>query len=178
MSELCRSRFEVQTILRANILAGLAALGQNGWGVMEFANASFQKSDKIVLMNLINASRVGWQSDSAGGEPFTRRDEWIEEQSWQLHFILKRTDETDDTSIVAEDIAQMMIAWFNGKGCEFFRNYGIANLVIDTESIFVYNDDSDLYQKRCVFTVKIQVPKEINWAETPLEAILPKIKPV
>lgn len=181
MSVECKNRLEVQTILRANILEGLRQLhkDEDGWGVMEFANASFQKHDRIILMNLIRAERVGWQSQRYGGaDEFHRTDEWIEQQSWQLHVILKRTNDTEDTAFLAEDMCQQLIAWFNGPGCDFFRRHGMANLVIDTENILVYNDNSDLYQKRCVFTVKIQVPKELTFGCDELEAVKPDIMPV
>lgn len=180
MSTECKTRLEVQKILKANISTGLTKLNQTGWAIQEFANASFVKNDKVILLNLISADRAGWQITSYGisGNSLQKSDEWIELQSWQVHVILKRNDNITDASILAEDVCQMLIAWFNGYGCEYFRKYGLSNLLIDKENIFVYNDNSDLYQKRCVFTVKILVPKVINWTEDSLEALVPKILPV
>jgi hypothetical protein len=78
----------------------------------------------------------------------------------------------------AYDIADILIAWFNGKGCEELRKFGVANERIRQGDIIVYNDDSELYQKRAVFTVNLQVPKELMVGEVEMEGILPKIKPV
>ena len=38
----------------------------------------------------------------------------------------------------------------------------IGVLRIDQSRIFVYNDDSELYQRRAVFPLKIQVAKEFS----------------
>ena len=164
MSTANKNRLEVQKILRDNIIAGMTALGYTGWGVMEFANASMQKADKVVLMNLIRNNRVGWQGhryeDVANA--FKRVDEWIDEQSWQLHIICKRTATTTVADVLPEDVADNLITWFNGVGADLFRKSGVAPLRIDYSSVIVYNDNSDLYQKRAVFTVKIQVPKELT----------------
>lgn len=156
---------DVQKILRQNILAGLAAYGYgDGFEVIEFANFGKIRKDKVVTMNLLRRKRVGWQGRkySSPADELTRTDEWISEEHWQLQVILKRNSGTKDDSILSQDIAEVLVTWFNGLGCDEFRKYGIANLRIDSEQIIVYNDDSDLYQKRCVFTVKIQVPKELT----------------
>ena len=58
------------------------------------------------------------------------------------------------------------------------RKRGLAPLIVDDKLIFVYNDNSEIYQKRAVFTVKVQVPKELIMAEEGLDAIKPDIKPV
>lgn len=169
MSSENKTRLEVQKILRSNILTALDKLKLEGWGVMEFANASFQKADKIILYNLINVDRLSWNGveygiNSETGE-FERIDEWLEQQMWQISVICKRTDDTDDADILAEDIANRLIAWFNGLGCDLFRRNGMANLIVDNETVFVYNDNSNLYQKRSVFTVKIQVPKKQKYEQ-------------
>jgi hypothetical protein len=54
----------------------------------------------------------------------------------------------------------------------------MSSLRIDADAIFVYNDNSYLYQKRAVFTVKIEVPKEMKSEDIELDALLPKILPV
>jgi len=180
MSASNKTRFEVQTILRSCIIQGLTQFSQTGWDVMEFANASFEKANKVVLMNLIKCSRVGWQAQKypVTASVLGRREEWIEEQNWQLSTILKRTDATDDTSILAEDVSQMLITWFNGPGADYLRKSGVAPLRVDTESVIVYNDNSELYQKRAVFTVKIQVPKVQLFGQNKLNAVEPHIRPV
>ena len=58
------------------------------------------------------------------------------------------------------------------------KRRGLAPLIIDDKLIFVYNDNSEIYQKRAVFTVKVQVPKELTMSEVEMEVLLPKIKPV
>lgn len=169
MSSENKTRLEVQKIFRTNLLTALEKLNLEGWDVMEFANASFQKADKIILYNLINVDRLSWNGvnyevDKETGN-FARIDEWLEQQMWQISVICKRTDDTDDSDILAEDVANWLIAWFNGLGCELFRRNGMANLTIDNETVFVYNDNSNLYQKRAVFTVKIQVPKKQKYEQ-------------
>ena len=164
MSSEKKTRLEVQNLLKKTIEDGMSAMGHNGWMVMEFANASFQNSNKIVLMNLIGTKRVGWQgrSYSPHQEGLVMRESWIEEQRWQIHCIRKRPTSDADPGILAEDVASDLVTWFNGAGCERLRQRGMANLRIDSDSVIVYNDNSDLYQKRAVFTVKIQVPKELK----------------
>ena len=180
MSEKMKSRLEVQKIVRDNILSGFEALGLSGWDVKEFANAHMTKADKVVLMNYIRTRRVGWQGRSYSGEGayFKKTEDWIDEQHWQIHCIAKRPSNPNASSILAEDMADMLIAWFNGDGAAMFKRSGIGMLLIDTDSIIVYNDNSDLYQKRSVFTLKIQVPKELTTDSIPLDAIVPKILPV
>ena len=59
-----------------------------------------------------------------------------------------------------------------------FRANGIAPERIAGATIFVYNDDNEIYQKRAVFTVKLHVPKELKTQQELVEALLPKIRPV
>jgi len=182
MSEENKTIYEVQKILSDTIKSALATyIGENhGFGVMEFAQASFQNADKVVLMNFLSGPRLGWQWDSyvdMGGE-LKRKDAWIECQRWQFHVILKKDAEPTLDTMQAYDIADILIAWFNGKGCEELRKFGVANERIKQGDIIVYNDDSELYQKRAVFTVNLQVPKELMVGEVEMEGILPKIKPV
>lgn len=180
MSTANKNRLEVQKIVRDNIMAGLTALGYTGWDVMEFANASLQKVDKAVLMNLVRNNRVGWQGHRYEGVPnaLNRVDEWIDEQSWQLHIICKRTTATTVADVLSEDVADNLITWFNGAGADLFRKAGVAPLRIEYSSVIVYNDNSDLYQKRAVFTVKIQVPKELTQEQADIAAVKPRLMPI
>lgn len=180
MSDDCKTRLRVQEIIRSNILKMLEALGMEGWGVMEFAQANFMNADKVILINCIRRERVGWQDtqylDSVSG--LNETDSWLEQQTWQIHTILKRKgDETAD-DMLAEDMSSILMTWFNGRGCDMFREYGMANLRIDHDNLLVYNDDSDLYQKRAVFSLKVQVPKKLEFKQDSIEALIPKIKPV
>ena len=164
VSEANKGRLEVQEILKEVIEKGLAATGHDGWIAMEFANASFQRANSIVLMNRLRSKRVGWQGRKY--EPtvdeLRRVDEYIDEQHWQLSLVRKRRNDTTQGDDLVEDAADDLIAYFNGYGCDDFRKRNIGMLRIDADSIIVYNDNSDLYQKRAVFTVKIQVPKELK----------------
>ena len=180
MSYEKKNKLEVQTVLRDNILQAFKFLHKDGWGVMEFANASFQNADKVVLMNYASHKRIGFQGHThvAVGAELMRIDSWIEEQSWQIHCVCKRPTNSASIQETAEDMASDLIAWFNGRGCDFFRNFGMSNLRIDSDAIFVYNDNSDLYQKRAVFTVKIEVPKEMKAEDIGLDTLVPKILPV
>ena len=112
------------------------------------------------------------------GRPVTV-EKWIDQQSWQVQIILKRKRKIDGSSILAEDIANNLAAWFNSAhGVIAMKKRGLAPLIVDDKLIFVYNDISEIYQKRAVFTVKVQVPKELIVAEEGLDAIKPDIKPV
>ena len=185
MSKLNKRRFEVQSILRDAILKGLAATlpkeEAEKWEVVEHGNAALVNTDGAVLMKLVRIKNHGWQwdtehvdesSDSYGeyGDESEESSESSEEaidehqiqlQSWQLHFIRKRTDETTDEDYVVSDVASNIASWFNGRGCEVLRKNNISNFRIDTAQIFEYNDNSDLYQKRAVFTMRLCVPKII-----------------
>ena len=180
MSELKKSRLEVQAILKSCIEDGLAFMQRTGWAVMEFANASFQRADRVVLMNLIGSRRVGWQgrSHSLQDGGLVAKEEWIEEQRWQIHCVCKRGQSASPNDEYPEDACSDLVTWFNGMGCDKLRAHGMANLRIDSDSIFVYTDNSDLYQKRAVFTVKIQVPKEVTTGQDAVDAIIPDVEPI
>ena len=62
--------------------------------------------------------------------------------------------------------------------CDEFRKNRCANLRIDPSSVIVYNDDSDIYQKRAVFTMRLQVPKEYSYGQDFLDTIKPDIEPI
>ena len=180
MSELKKSRFEVQAILKSCIEDGLAFMKRTGWAVMEFANESFQKADRVVLMNLVGTRRVGWQgrSHSLKDGGLIAKEEWIEEQRWQIHCVCKRKHAATPNDEFPEDACSDLVTWFNGRGCDELRTHRMANLRIDSDSIFVYTDNSDLYQKRAVFTVKIQVPKEVTTGQDAVDAIIPDVEPI
>ena len=174
------TRLKVQKILRSVIDEGLNAMGLSGWAVQEFASPQYVSFDKCVLMNLVRSHRLGWQYDNLTGDASTtvRKDEWLELEHWQLHVIAKRPTAADADSVVAEDVASQLVAWLNGPGTARFRSNGIAPERIDGSTILVYNDDNEIYQKRAVFTVKIEVPKELTTDEHEIEAIKPDVMPV
>ena len=179
MANMAKSQYAVQKMIRDNVLAGLTAFGQDNWECIEFAQATMQNADRIVTMNCIGVDRIGWQGTRYNALATIRTDEWLEEQSWQFQIILKRYDGavTADT-VTTQDIASMLITWFNGKGCEEFRRVGVANLRIDPSSVIVYNDDSNIYQKRAVFTMKLQVPRDFEYGMIAADVLKPKIAPI
>ena len=134
MSEANKGRLEVQEILKEVIEKGLAATGHDGWIAMEFANASFQRANSIVLMNRLRSKRVGWQGRKY--EPtvdeLRRVDEYIDEQHWQLSLVRKRRNDTTQGDDLVEDAADDLIAYFNGYGCDDFRKRNIGMLRIQT----------------------------------------------
>ena len=131
-------------------------------------------------MNLVRSHRLGWQHDNLTGDSSTtvRKDEWLELEHWQLHVIAKRPTAADANSVVAEDVASELITRQKGTGMNRFRANGIAPERIDGSTILVYNDDNEIYQKRAVFTVKIEVPKELTTDAIEADAVKPKVMPV
>lgn len=181
MSNAYKTRYEVQKIISDCIKKGISLyIQEDGWGVMEFAQASFISANKIVLINPIRVKRLGWQGQKYvyNSNGLSRVDEFIEEQHWQIHTILKKSDNPTIEDRQADDIASVLVSWFNGPGCDELRKHGVANTRIDANQIIVYNDDSELYQKRAVFTVKIQVPKELSIPEVEMAAVKPKLMPI
>ena len=165
MSEKMKSRLEVQKIVRDNILSGFEKLGLSGWDVKEFANAHMTKADKVVLMNYIRTRRVGWQGRTyaVSSESLKRSEEWIAEQHWQIHCIAKRPSSPNAATVLSEDMADILVAWFSTpESVDLFRASGIAPLRVSGNDVIVYTDNSDLYQKRAVFTLKLQVPKSMD----------------
>ena len=176
-----KNRIEVQDALIAVIEEGLALLQYTGWTVMEYAPSQFASFDKVISLQLLRSRNAGWQGHEdrvVDGRPVTV-EKWIDQQSWQVQIILKRKRRIDGSSILAEDIANNLAAWLNSAhGVMAMKKRGLAPLIIDDKLIFVYNDNSEIYQKRAVFTVKVQVPKELTMSEVEMEVLLPKIKPV
>ena len=181
MSSENKNRIEVQDALIAVIEEGLALLQYTGWTVMEYAPSQFASFDKVISLQLLRSRNAGWQGHEdrmVDGRPGTV-EKWIDQQSWQVQIILKRKRRIDGSSILAEDIANNLSAWLNSAhGVMAMRKRGLAPLIVDDKLIFVYNDNSEIYQKRAVFTVKVQVPKELTMSEVEMEVLLPKIKPV
>ena len=181
MSSENKNRIEVQDALIAVIEEGLALLQYTGWTVMEYAPSQFASFDKVISLQLLRSRNAGWQGHEdrmVDGKQVTV-EKWIDQQSWQVQIILKRKRRIDGSSILAEDIANNLAAWLNSAhGVIAMKRRGLAPLIVDDKLIFVYNDNSEIYQKRAVFTVKVQVPKELIMAEEGLDTIKPDIKPV
>lgn len=162
-----KGEYQIFKILREACIEGMNRMGiTDGFDVRRFAQAHLATGNKLVLLNLVDAERVGWQGhsyrfDVSSGKEL-RTDEWIDQQSWHFHIIKKMEKDDNVDTVTADDMANMMITWFNGPGVEYLKSRGLANLVIDPHSIMVYNDDSDLYQRRVVFSMKIQIPKSFT----------------
>lgn len=185
MSEMMRGEYEVFKILRDCCIEGLKVFGiSEGLDVRRFAQANFNHGDKLVLLNFIRTTRVGWQSakypntsEEYGSQKY-RQDEWIEEQTYQISTI-KRMLKTDSVeTLSAEDMATCLISWFNGRGIEWLRERGLSNYLIDPNSIMVYNDDSDLYQRRPVFELTIIVNKAFKLEQEDLDILGVKTFPI
>lgn len=164
MSNAFKNRLEVQKVLRGIILVALEKLGHTGWGCAEFSSPQYVSFDKCVLMNLVRSEKIGNGGIvyQRSGDSLIGKAEWIDRQHWQIHVIAKRKLDATSSTIVAEDIANELVAYLNTFGVEELRKHGCAPERIDTTTILVYNDDNEIYQKRAVFTVKLQVPKELS----------------
>lgn len=180
MSDILKTENEMFALLRGCIIEGLSYFGVENFDVRKFAQANFNHGDWLVLLNLTDTSRIGWQSHTykdVNGN-YVREDQWCEEQSYQISTMKRmRSDDTEDT-ITAEDVSSYLISWFNGPAIMKLREQGVAPLYIDPNSIIVYNDDSDLYQRRPVFTVKIHVPKKFQASATAISALEVETHPV
>lgn len=182
ISTTMKGEYEVFKILRDSILLGLKGFGiEDGVDCRRFAQANFNHGDKLVLLNKVSSNRRGWQGfkyKMLGEQKLNRVDEWLEEQTWQVSAI-KRMLQTDDVNTVtADDMITALISWFNGVGNIDLRERGIANTPIDPHSIMVYNDDSDLYQRRVLFTMEVQVPKSFTWEVPDLSVMGVDTRPI
>lgn len=187
-----KTRYAVQKELIANIslafeslqLQPAAGSTEKGWAVQEFAQASFNNADKIVLLDYMESNRVGFQGWKFGAAKndntkAVRVDDWLEEQTWLVH-TLRRIKPSDVSAsfMTCEDMAGILIGWFDGQGAIELKKHGIGTLRIDRNRIFVYNDESELYQKRAVFPLRIQVPQEISVQMSRVSEWTPGIYPV
>lgn len=186
MSESLKTKYDILGILRDVTLSGIEAFGYGNFSFMEFGQASFQSADGFdgyILANFVRNRRITWVSgkyENGPGGALLGKDEWIDEQHWQIHVVLKRKGGSPPSgeTAVAEDVATNLITWLNGRGVPLLRAKGVAPLVVDASRVFTYNDDSWIYQKRAVFTVKIQVPKEFKYEQKPMDIAKPSVLPI
>lgn len=178
MSAELRGEYEVFSILRRCLLRGLSDLGiSEGVDVRRFAQANFNHGDRLVLINFVKTGRVGWQARSYGMrtlgavDKYSRIDSWIEEQTYQISCIKRMRKTDDETTLSAEDMSTLLISWLNGRGLDWLRENGLSCYPIDPNSIIVYNDDSDLYQRRPVFSVTIIVNKSLKVEQPDVDSI-------
>ena len=187
-----KTRYAVQKEIIANINLAFSSLNlqpeagstEKGWSVMEFAQASFNNADKVVLLDYMDSQRVGFQGWEYGGvmndeTKASRTDDWLEQQTWLVHTLRRiKPSDVSATLMTCEDMADILIGWFNGHGAIELKKHGIGTLRIDRNRIFVYNDESELYQKRAVFPLRIQVPQEISLQMSRVSEWTPGIYPV
>lgn len=185
MSSEMRMENEVFKTVRDCILNGLSVFGiRSGIDVRRFAQANFNHGDSLVLLNLVKTNRNGFQATKYGdavisGETkFTRRDEWIEEQIYQISCIKKMQKDDTVETVTAEDISTSLITWFNGRGLDWLRNNNLSCYPIDPNSVIVYNDDSDLYQRRPVFNLTVIVNKSFKLAQDHADILGVETKPI
>jgi uncharacterized protein YkuJ len=183
MSEKYKLKYEVVAILKENIQKGLEAFGlplsespgDGGWICMEGDQPSFRNADKAVLFFQEKMERIGIQSSRTvfdrDSDHFNEVDYFIEQQTWQIKVLCKRSTAPvtdDDIPLTSEDVASMLIGWFNRLGCAEFRKHNMANLFVQMKDVKSYKGTSDVSQWTTEFPLKIQVIKEfeteIPWA--------------
>ena len=185
MSEKFKLKYEVVAILKANIEKGLESFGMHissspgdgGWICMESDQPSFRNVDNAILFFKEGTERIGLQSDrrifNKDTGLFDVMDYWIEQQTWKIRIICKRTTEpvTDDNiPLMTDDVASMLIGWFNRLGCAEFREHDMANLYIQMKDVKTYEGKSEVPQWVTEFPIKIQVIKQF---ETEIEPAKP-----
>ena len=89
-----KNEYKVFKILKDETENAMKEFGITGVDVRRFAQANFTTGDKLILLHLVHSERVGWQAFNYGrfkqnDEKFYRKDEWIEQQSWQFSFLKK-----------------------------------------------------------------------------------------
>lgn len=185
MSEKFKLRYEVVAILKENIQKGLSSFGlqisnrpgDGGWLCMESDQPSFRNADNAVLFWMEHADRIGIQGDRRLYNSETQQmdvvDYFIEQQTWKIKIVCKRTTEpiTDDNiPVMTEDVASMLVGWFNRLGCMEFRQHNMANLFIQMKDVKTYQGKSEVPQWVTEFPLKLQVVKQF---ETEIETAEP-----
>lgn len=186
MSEKFKFKYEVAAILKENILKGLESFGlplsetpgDGAWTCFESDQSAYRNADNAILFWHEHSERIGWQGDRKAYNPETESmevvDYFIEQQTWKIKILCKSTtEEITDESIpmTSEDVACLMMGWFNRLGCMEFRKHNMANLYIQMKDIKSYKDKSDVQQWATEFPIKIQVVKQF---ETEMDSALPK----
>lgn len=176
MSEKFKLKYEVVSILRENIIAGMTSFGlpvsespgDGGWIVMESDQPSIRNADKAVLFWMEKIERlwgighkiIGYDEPS---NTFNSKETFKEQQIWKIRIISSRntkpvTDE--EIPICTEDVSSMLTGWFNHLGREYFAYYGMTNLFIMAKDINTYKDKSDVNQWVTEFPLKIMLQKD------------------
>ena len=186
MSDLMKTKYEVQKILGDAIKEGLVKFGvkktTNGvdsslFDVIEYGQPKMWQMDRCIAINYMRHERIGWQgvsyvTNNLGA--MTRKDDIIEQQTWYIHVIMKRKESDPSptlATITTEDVMSYIISWFNGPGQDTLRKNKVSSLRLDPADIIVYNDNSNVYQKRAVIRMNLLVPKEFSFGQEHLVAL-------
>lgn len=175
MSAGFKFKYEIINIIRDNIFKGLSSFGlplkskenPTGWDCMESDQQSFVNIDRTVCISLQKVERVGWQSArriyDESEDSIKESDHWLEQQTWEIKIILKRSIEPASASTITTfDVSTMLVSWFNRLGCNEFRKHNCSNLFIQTKDIKVYKDTSDVSQQISSFPLKLHVDKRFT----------------
>lgn len=176
MSAENMTKFEVQKVLRDNILAGLSAMGidAKNYTVMEAGQTPPTSKNDVILFRMETSGQLGWQavkdryiqvSPGSTAKRLVRSDEFIDHQEWLIVVLRHRRTSDTITTMGSEDVARCLISWFNGRGNAFFRERGMANTNIRENPVNLYKSTSDVYERSSSFRLKLQVPKAIQSAE-------------
>lgn len=177
MSEKFKLKYEVIAILKETIEKGLesfgipvsTAPGDGGWICMESDQPSFRNADNAVLFFMDKSERIGIQGNRNLFNETTGKfdviDYFIEQQIWKVRIICKRTTTpiTDDNlPLTTEDVASMLVGWFNRLGCQEFRKHNMANLFVQMKDMITYMGKSEVPQWVTEFPLKLQVVKQFE----------------
>lgn len=185
MSDSMKTKYEVQKILSDCIKEGLVTFGikktvdgvdSSLFDVIEYGQPKMWQMDRCIAINYMRHERIGWQGVSyvSGAWGMTRVDDIIEQQTWYIHVVMKRKESDPSptlSTITTEDVMSYIISWFNGPGQEMLRRNKVSSLRLDPADIIVYNDNSDVYQKRAVIKMNLLVPKEFSFGQEHLVAL-------
>ena len=168
--------------LRKHLIDALDVFGTTGFSVQRFAQAEFTGQDGLVLLAHTGTTKEGfeWCKDKWDADTATLNAAygWLESHTYDVTILKRmRRDDGEDT-ITGEDVACQLINWLNGPGVEKLLADGISILRIDGDALMLYNDDSDLYQRRVVFEMKIVLNKGFTMAEPSLDILGVKTKPI
>lgn len=176
MSAKYKLKYEVLAILRENILMGMSAFGlpigtspgDGGWVVMEADQPSMRNLDKAVLVWQEKVERLAYGTATEYNREtgkFDDYDHFVEQQHWKIKVLRRRSTKPvtdEEIPITTEDVAGMLIAWFNRHGCEEFRKHDMANLFVQMKDLRTYKDPSDVNQWATEFVLKLQVVKQFS----------------
>lgn len=172
MSAENKTRLEVQAILKSTIAEGLAVFGVDAsrFTIMEANQTPITSRGYAILFKMVSGRRTGIQApkyrvvhDDDGNVTGAFFDHsFIDEQEWLISVLKPRMPNPTPATLLAEDVAQTLIAWFNGPGCVRIRQKGVSSLYIREKPVEVYKNDSALYDKSASFTLKLLVPKKLS----------------